>query len=115
MRHIHGIHVDIYYTYERIRVADRCETRTACVRCIELHGTAGTPHQAMPCHATPLRGTHLTLPAGPADADADFDTTIAASIVNVRTCVYAYTIVRTATKLLVMHTLLEYICVDSRD
>lgn len=70
---------------------------------IELHGRHATPGQARPRHATPRRfaGPHLMLPAGPADADADSDAATAAArcLSIVRTCVYGYTVVRSAMKL----------------
>lgn len=107
---IYTLHVRTHTRCRSLRNTNSvCTPRRAASSCTARHGTAGTPYQATPRHAMPLRKAHLTLPAGPADADADADSDAATAAarclyrecthVRVRTCVYAHTVVRSATKL----------------
>lgn len=135
-----GVHVDIYHTYERIRAADRCGTRTACVRRNRTarHGTARQarhtrpdqarpgqtrPGQARPRHATPHRfaGPILCCPRGPLTlmlTPTLPPLPLAASIVSARTRVYAYIpVVGSATAYETLNDayVARYTCADLRD
>lgn len=80
--------------------------RRAASSCTARHGRHATPGQATPRHATPCRFARpiLRCPRGPLTLMLMLTPTLpplplAASIVSVRTCVYAHTVVRSATKL----------------
>lgn len=101
-----------------LRIATKHERRMYTTYRAARHGTAGTPHQAKPRHATPRRfaGPILCCPRGPLTlmlTPTLPPLPLAASIVTVRTCVYAYTVVKSTTKL--ERYVAQYTCADLRD
>lgn len=90
-----------------LQIAAKHEQRVyAAPRRVELHGTARQARHTRPRHATPCRFARpiLRCPRGPLTLMLMLTPTLpplplAASIVSVRTCVYAHTVVRSATKL----------------